>query len=56
MTTTGERERRKRLAARLYVDVFERGQLDTADELLAPDAVSHGPGTLPTLGSGSIKR
>jgi predicted ester cyclase len=47
--------RQKALAARLYVDVFGRGDLATADALLAPDAISHGPGTPPTVGAAGIK-
>ena len=47
--------RQKALAARLYVDVFGRGDLATADALLAPDAISHGPGTPPVVGAAGIK-
>jgi predicted ester cyclase len=46
----------KKLAGRLYEEVFARGNLATADEILAPDCVSHGPGMPPRIGTDDIKR
>jgi hypothetical protein len=40
----------------LYLEVFGHGNLDAADEILAPDAVGHGPGSPPTAGTAFIKR
>jgi predicted ester cyclase len=48
-------ERHKRLAERLYAEVFGRGNLDAADEIMAPGIVSHGPGAPPRVGSDGIK-
>jgi predicted ester cyclase len=47
---------RKRLAARLYLEIFGEGRLETADEILAADIVSHGPGTPPRIGRDGIKQ
>jgi len=46
----------KAIAARLYREVFGAGRVDTADELMAADCVSHGPGTPPNVGTDQIKR
>ena len=45
----------KALARRLYEEVFGRGNLAAADEILAEDSVSHGPGAPPAVGSAGIK-
>jgi predicted ester cyclase len=47
--------RQKELAARLYFDVFGEGRLEAADEILAADVVSHGPGMPPQPGREGIK-
>ena len=49
-------EQMKGLSRSLYVEVFGAGNLDAADRILAPDCVSHGPGTPPELGVDPIKR
>ena len=41
---------------RLYEEVFGRGHVEVADEILAPDIVSHGPGSPPVVGTEQIKR
>jgi predicted ester cyclase len=46
----------KELAERLYVEVFGRGNLAAADEIMVADAVSHGPGSPPMVGTDQIKR
>ena len=46
----------KELARRLYEEVFGRGNLAAADEILAADCVSHGPGSPPSVGAEQIKR
>lgn len=46
----------KAAARRLYEEVFGRGNLAAADEIMAPECVSHGPGTPPNVGSEQIKR
>jgi predicted ester cyclase len=46
----------KTLARKLYEEVFGRGNLDAADEIMAPDCVSHGPGAPPATGTDQIKR
>jgi predicted ester cyclase len=48
--------RNRELAARLYREVFGAGRLESADEILAPAAASHGPGTPTTFGPEQIKR
>jgi predicted ester cyclase len=48
--------RNKDASRRLYEEVFGRGNLAVADEILAADAVSHGPGSPPTVGADQIKR
>jgi len=45
----------KAQARRLYEEVFGRGNFAAADEILAPDCISHGPGVPPTTGTGGIK-
>ena len=47
---------RKGLAARLYFEVFGAGRLEAADEILAADVVSHGPGVPPRVGRDGIKQ
>ncbi len=49
-------EERKALARRLYVEVFEHGNLDVADEILAPDCVSHAADAPPRIGTDGIKQ
>ena len=49
-------DRNKTLSTRLYEEVFGRGNLRVADEILADDCVSHGPGAPPATGSEGIKR
>ncbi len=49
-------EANKALARRLYEELFGRGNLDAADEILAADCVSHGPGVPPQRGTEGIKR
>ena len=46
----------KALSRRLYEELFGRGNLAAADEILAADSVSHGPGTPPVVGTEGIKR
>lgn len=41
---------------RLYEEVFGRGNFDVANEIMAADAVSHGPGSPPLVGTDQIKR
>jgi hypothetical protein len=41
---------------RLYEEIFGRGNYAAADELLAADVISHGPGVPPTVGTEGIKR
>lgn len=49
-------EEHKATSRRLYEEVFGRGNLVAADEILDAQAVSHGPGTPPNVGSDQIKR
>lgn len=49
----GARKDRSRL---LYERVFGLGDLDAADELLAPDVLNHGPGVPDSTGTEGIKR
>jgi predicted ester cyclase len=51
----GEVEANKQRSRRLYEEVFGRGNYGVADEILAEDAVSHGPGGSPVLGTAAIK-
>ena len=46
----------KDLARRLYEEVFGRGNLGAADEIMTADIVSHGPGTPPSVGTDQIKQ
>ena len=46
----------KAASRRLYEEVFGRGNFDVADEIMADDAVSHGPGAPPNFGTEQIKR
>jgi len=41
---------------RLYEEVFGKGNLDAADEIMAAHAVSHGPGSPPMTGTDQIKQ
>ena len=49
-------DEQKALSRRLYEDVFGAGRLDAADDILAPDCISHGPGTTPLIGTHQIKQ
>lgn len=49
-------KRNKALSRRLYEEIFGRGNLEVADEILADSCVSHGPGAPPATGSEGIKR
>jgi predicted ester cyclase len=46
----------KAASRRLYEEVFGRGNLDAADEIMAPDIVNHGPGSPPLVGTDQIRR
>ncbi len=46
----------KQSSKRLYEEVFGRGNYDVADEILAADVVSHGPGVSPVVGTDPLKR
>ena len=46
----------KDASRRLYEEVFGRGNLEAADEIMAADVVSHGPGVPPLVGTAQIKR
>ena len=46
----------KEASERLYVEIFGRGNLDVADELMSPDVVSHGLSEPPRSGTDGIKR
>lgn len=48
-------DRRKAASARLYVEVFGRGNLAAADEILAPDLVSHAVSLPPRIGRDGIR-
>lgn len=48
-------DERKEIARRLYEEVFGAGNVDAADEILAKDCVSHGPGQAPVSGREGIK-
>jgi predicted ester cyclase len=50
-----ETERRKAASARLYLEVFGRGNLAAADEILAPALVSHAVSLPPRTGTDGIK-
>lgn len=49
-------EANKAASRRLYEEVFGLGHVDVADELMAADAISHGPGAPPVTGTDQIKR
>ena len=51
-----EHDANKRLSRRLYEEVFGRGNLGAADEIMAEDVISHGPGSPPVKGRDPIKR
>lgn len=53
---SSETSAHKMLARRLYEEVFGRGNLDAADEIMSPDCVSHGPGMPVQIGTDGIKR
>jgi predicted ester cyclase len=46
----------KALAKRLYIEVFGAGNMGAADEILAPDCVSHAADAPPMIGPDQIKR
>ena len=46
----------KERSRRLYAEVFGAGNVDAADEILAPDILSHGPGMPPRVGTDGIKQ
>ena len=46
----------KAKSRRLYVEVFGRGNLEAADEIMDPECISHGPGSPPLVGTDQIKR
>lgn len=46
----------KAQSRRLYEEVFGRGRLEAADEIMASDCVNHGPGSPPLAGTEQIKR
>jgi predicted ester cyclase len=46
----------KALAARLYTEVFGKGNLAAADDILAPDHVAHGADAPPRTGTDGIKQ
>lgn len=48
-------DQNKALARQLYEEVFGRGNLSAADEIMSEDCVSHGPGAPPATGSAAIK-
>ena len=52
----GRIDRQKASAARLYFEIFGEGRLKAADEILAADVVSHGPGVPPQVGRDGIKQ
>jgi hypothetical protein len=45
----------KELSRRLYAEVFGAGNVAAADEILAPECLSHAPGMAPRVGSDGIK-
>jgi predicted ester cyclase len=45
----------KAMARRLYEEVFGRGNVDAADEILSTDCLSHGPGMPAAVGTSGIK-
>jgi len=51
-----ESELHKNLSRRLYEEVFGRGNLEAADEIMAEDVISHGPGSPSIKDRDQIKR
>ncbi len=49
-------EAHKAASRRLYEEVFGRGNLAVADEVMSPTSVNRGPGTPPDVGTEFIKR
>lgn len=49
-------EQNKAMSRRLYLEVFGAGNAAAADEILAEDCLSHGPGSPPEVGRDGIKR
>lgn len=49
-------EQNQARSRRLYEEVFGRGNLEAADEILDAGCVSHGAGAPPTTGTEQIKR
>ena len=48
-------EANKESARRLYVEVFGKGNMAAADEILAPDCVNHAADAPPRIGTDGIK-
>ncbi len=46
----------KQRSQRLYEEIFGKGNYAAADELMSPDIINHGPGTLPVTGTAGIKQ
>lgn len=55
-TAAAEQESNKASSRRLYEEVFERGNFDVADEILAPDILSHAGSEPPRTGTAGIKQ
>ena len=53
---SGSLERNQAAARRLYEEVFGRGNLAAADEIMYAACVNHGPGAPPMVGTDQIKR
>ncbi len=51
-----EQEDNRAASRRLYEEVFGRGDFEVADQILAADMISHGPGSPPLVGTEQIKR
>jgi steroid delta-isomerase-like uncharacterized protein len=47
-------EANKAVVIQLYEEVFNKGDLDLADKLIAPDAVNHDPAAPPNIPSGAL--
>src|SRR5260370_33741275 len=47
-------EANKAIVVQLYEEVFNKGDLDLADKLVAPNAVNHDPAAPPSIPSGAI--
>jgi steroid delta-isomerase-like uncharacterized protein len=45
-------EANKAISRRLFLEIFSQGKMAVADEIIAPNNVNNGPGTLPGLPSG----